>query len=226
MFKDVDSIEPGDDFVAEIAAAVGSCRVLLAVIGARWLGVTNMDGRRRLDDPEDFVRLEIEATLERGIRVIPVLVDETRMPQVTQLPASLASLARRHALELRSDRFGSDVGRLVSLLDKSLTDAADSPAARTSANASHVEPSSAARDRPDKRQTAPGPAARNQEGAKEPLVVPAGQGLPSEDVPYITPLVQKLADERGLDLATVPGTGVGGRIRKQDVLDAARARQG
>jgi 2-oxoglutarate dehydrogenase E2 component (dihydrolipoamide succinyltransferase) len=58
------------------------------------------------------------------------------------------------------------------------------------------------------------------------MPVPAAQGLPSRDVPYVTPLVQKLADERGIDLATMRGTGVGGRIRKQDLLEAERARQG
>jgi hypothetical protein len=75
VFEDVDSIEPGDDFAEVITATVESCAVLLAVIGPHWLAAAGQDGRRRLDDPEDFVRLEIEAALARGVRVIPVLVD-------------------------------------------------------------------------------------------------------------------------------------------------------
>ena len=75
VFMDVDTIEPGLDFVEVIGGAVGSCDVLLALIGARWLGAVDEHGRRRLDDPDDFVVLEITTALERGIRVIPVLVD-------------------------------------------------------------------------------------------------------------------------------------------------------
>ena len=90
VFKDVDSIRLGDDFEAEIAAAVGSCAVLLAVIGTRWLTVADEEGRR-LNDPADFVRLEIETALTRGVRVIPVLVDGARMPRTAELPASLRS---------------------------------------------------------------------------------------------------------------------------------------
>jgi TIR domain len=75
---DVDTIEPGLDFAEAIASAVGSCQVLLALIGDRWLGSTDRTGRRKLDDSNDLVRLEIQAALERNIRVIPVLVDGSR----------------------------------------------------------------------------------------------------------------------------------------------------
>jgi len=71
----VDSIELGDDFVEMITRAVGSCDVLLALIGDQWLTITDEDGRRRVDDPNDFVRVEIEAALTRNVRVIPILVD-------------------------------------------------------------------------------------------------------------------------------------------------------
>jgi hypothetical protein len=74
VFKDIDSIRLGDDFVEVITRAVGSCDVLLALIGEEWLTVSDQDGRRRLDDPDDFVRLEIEAALARNVRVIPILV--------------------------------------------------------------------------------------------------------------------------------------------------------
>ena len=66
VFKDVDSIEPGDDFALAIEQAVASCTVLLAVIGDRWLAAVDGAGKRRLDDPGDFVRLEIESALRAG----------------------------------------------------------------------------------------------------------------------------------------------------------------
>jgi hypothetical protein len=85
VFQDVDSIRPGDDFAAEIETAVGSCSVLLAVIGPRWLAAESDTGQRRVDNPEDWVRLEIEAAMNRGIRIIPVLIDGARMPSAAEL---------------------------------------------------------------------------------------------------------------------------------------------
>lgn len=77
--------------------------MLLAVIGPRWLTATDEDGRRRLDDPDDIVRLEIAAALEREIRVIPILVEGAVMLRCQELPDSLAGLARRNALSLRHE---------------------------------------------------------------------------------------------------------------------------
>jgi TIR domain len=122
VFKDVDSIELGDDFVEVITAAVGSCDVLLALIGDRWITITDEAGQRRLDDPNDFVRVEIEAALTRNVRVIPILVEGARMPRVTELPDSLAGLVRRQALELSPTRFDFDTGRLLKVLDKTLAE--------------------------------------------------------------------------------------------------------
>jgi hypothetical protein len=122
IFKDVDSIELGDDFVEVINGAVGSCDVLLALIGDRWLTITDDQGKRRLDDPNDFVRLEIEAALERNVRVIPILVDGARMPRADDVPPSLAKLVRRQALELSPARFDFDTSRLVRVLDKTLSE--------------------------------------------------------------------------------------------------------
>jgi TIR domain len=123
VFKDVDSIELGDDFVEVITTAVGSCDVLLALIGDRWLTITDQDGRRRLDNPDDFVRLEIEAALTRNVRVIPILVKGARMPRADELPASLAKLVRRQALELNPSRFDFDTRRLLKVLDRTITEA-------------------------------------------------------------------------------------------------------
>jgi len=120
VFKDVDSLEPGDDWVEVITRVVGSCDVLLALIGDRWLTITDEDGQRRLDDPDDFVRLEIEAALTRNVRVIPILVEGARMPRAAELPPSLAKLARRQALVLSPANF--DTSRLLRVLDKTLAE--------------------------------------------------------------------------------------------------------
>jgi hypothetical protein len=122
VFKDVDSIELGDDFVEVISDAVGSTDVLLALIGEEWLTITDEDGRRRLDNPDDFVRLEIEAALTRKVRVIPILVEGARMPRGDELPPSLAPLARRQALELSPSRFAFDTSRLLKVVDRTLAD--------------------------------------------------------------------------------------------------------
>ncbi|MGD0067999.1 MAG: TIR domain-containing protein [Streptosporangiaceae bacterium] len=122
VFKDVDSIELGDDFIEVITNAVASCHVLLALIGRRWLTVTGQDGRRRLDSPDDFVRLEIEAALARNVRVIPVLVEAAQMPRADELPASLAKLVRRQALDLSSARFDLDIQRLLRVLDRTIAE--------------------------------------------------------------------------------------------------------
>jgi hypothetical protein len=120
VFKDVDNIEPGDEFVERISAAVGSCDVLLALIGPQWLTMTDENGQRRLDNPDDYVRLEIETALTRKIRVIPILVDEARIPRANELPATLAPLVRRNAVEINPITF--DTKRLIATVQKTLTE--------------------------------------------------------------------------------------------------------
>ena len=85
VFMDVEGIEPGVDFVDAIEGAVGSCEVLIVIIGKDWLAADAV-GKRRLDDPGDFVRIETAAALARNIRVVPVLVDDAEMPRAKQLP--------------------------------------------------------------------------------------------------------------------------------------------
>jgi len=120
VFMDVDTIEPGVDFAEEIFRAVAACKVLLAIIGSNWLTATDARGRRRLDDPDDIVRLEIEAALARGVRVIPILVEAAVMPDRDDLPESLAGLARRNALLIRHESFRYDTGRLVTAIERVL----------------------------------------------------------------------------------------------------------
>jgi hypothetical protein len=122
VFKDVDSIELGDDFAEVIANAVGACDVLLVLIGAQWLAITDEAGRRRLENSYDFVRLEIEAALQRKVRIIPILVGMARMPHADQLPASLGKLVHRQALELDPNRFEADTRRLVRVVEKTLAE--------------------------------------------------------------------------------------------------------
>jgi hypothetical protein len=125
VFKDVDSLEPGEDFAEAITTAVASCAALVAVIGEQWLSSSDEHGRRRLDNPEDFVRLEIETALARGVRVIPVLVNGASMPRSADLPPGLQPLARRQAVELRPDRF--DTSTLIRVLDTMIRTAATGP---------------------------------------------------------------------------------------------------
>src|ERR1700758_5203841 len=96
IFMDVDHIPAGIDFVAHLSKQVAACRVLVVVIGPKWLEAVDEAGRRRLDQPDDFVAIEIAAALARDIPVIPVLLD-ARMPRGSELPDALKPLARRHA---------------------------------------------------------------------------------------------------------------------------------
>jgi len=123
VFIDVDTIEPGVDFAEEIFRAVAACQVLVAIIGPDWLTSVDERGGRRLDDPDDIVRLEIEAALGRGVRVIPILVEGAVMPRRQDLPESLAGLARRQAVLIRHESFRSDAGRLVTAIERILAPA-------------------------------------------------------------------------------------------------------
>src|ERR671935_1392571 len=90
VFMDVDAIEPGADFADVLDRSVGACDILIALIGRDWATIEDREGRRRLDRPEDWVRLELETALEREtIRVIPALVQGAEMPTSDELPESL-----------------------------------------------------------------------------------------------------------------------------------------
>lgn len=126
IFMDVDTIEGGVDFVKVLEDAVQSCDVLIALIGRQWLNIKDKGGKRRLDNPEDFVRIEIATALKRNIRVIPVLVDGIDMPQATELPESLKLLARRNALQVNHHAFNPDVYRLIEDSESALNSAEES----------------------------------------------------------------------------------------------------
>ena len=118
VFFDVDTIPPGRDFVDVLSERVGKCDALLAVIGKHWASSADSENRRRLDDPQDFVRIEIEAALSRNVPVIPVLVDGAAMPHPKDLPDSLMTLIRRQAVEVSHARFESDAERLTEALSQ------------------------------------------------------------------------------------------------------------
>jgi len=105
VFMDVAGIEPGRDFRRVIDEQIASCGVLLAMIGKSWLDAVDESGRRRLDDPTDFVRLETASALRRDIPVVPVLVHGARMPRAEQLPEGLTELAYRNGVELSHARW-------------------------------------------------------------------------------------------------------------------------
>jgi hypothetical protein len=113
IFMDYHTIEPGLDFVQTIEKAVRSCNVLIALIGPNWL-------TSRLENPQDYVRLEIATALKRNIRVIPLLIHGASMPLSTALPDDLQLLTRRHAVEVSHPRFHSDVDKLIAVLESTL----------------------------------------------------------------------------------------------------------
>jgi hypothetical protein len=119
MFRDIEDIPPGVEFDTYITEAVGSCDVLLALIGPRWLEASD-SGRRRLDDPHDFTRMEIATALRRDVMVIPVLVGQARMPQATDLPDDLKDLSRRQAYELTDSRWAHDSRQLAKVIRRVL----------------------------------------------------------------------------------------------------------
>jgi hypothetical protein len=118
VFMDVAGINPGIDFRKAIDDNVATCGVLLAMIGPGWTTFTNSSGQRRLDDVNDFVRLEVASALARNIAVIPVLVHEAKMPSPDQLPDNLKDLAYRNSVEITHARWNSDVQLLTKALSQ------------------------------------------------------------------------------------------------------------
>ena len=122
VFIDIE-LEPGIDFVDRVAEVVGSCHVLLVLVGPRWATLSDGADHARIDDEEDFVRLEVETALRRSdVRVIPLLVGGARMPHSDELPEAVRGLTRRNAFELSDLRWRYDVGRLIDALAGLLPD--------------------------------------------------------------------------------------------------------
>jgi TIR domain len=113
IFMDVDTIPLGVNYVTALNEEVAKCDVLIALIGRDWFDARDEAGHRRLDKPDDFVRIEIAAALKRRIRVIPILIDGTKVPKIDQLPPDIQELALRQGLEVRHAFFKADIERLV-----------------------------------------------------------------------------------------------------------------
>lgn len=124
LFMDVEGhIRGGDDFVEVLRAQVAQCDVLLAIIGPRWLEIADEQGRRRLDNPADWVRVEIAGALAGGKRVIPVLVGGADIPRAEDLPDDLKPLARRQVIRITPERFKADAQGLVNQIKGALAEA-------------------------------------------------------------------------------------------------------
>jgi hypothetical protein len=118
---DLGSIEAGLDFGKVIRDAINGCRVMVVLIGPRWATLTDEEGRRRLDEPDDYVRFEVRTGLRRGVRLIPVLVEGARPPRREELPSDLLRLARLNALKMSCDhRYQYDVDRLMDAIESAL----------------------------------------------------------------------------------------------------------
>lgn len=120
VFMDVTDISPGDDFTSALDSALASCRVVLVIVGTQWLTSLAADGRRRLDNPDDPVRMEVGHALRSGARVIPVLVRGASMPAERDLPDDLRGLARRQAQEVSDSRWSFDTDQLVRIIAQTI----------------------------------------------------------------------------------------------------------
>ncbi|HEY3607100.1 MAG TPA: TIR domain-containing protein, partial [Pseudonocardiaceae bacterium] len=142
VFLDAESIPAGADFVEELLGRVRSAGVLLAVIGPRWLTAADPTGRRRIDDPADWIRRELAEAFTAGVRVIPVLTEQVEIPAETDLPADIAALSRCQYRHLRRREPIADLARIVTDLaglDPTLT-------ARSRDSAPHHDPLAQAAD--------------------------------------------------------------------------------
>lgn len=169
VFLDIASIEVGEDFVDAIRRELSSCKVVLVVIGPHWLRVNDEAGKRRLDDPEDWVQLEVAESLQRpALRVVPLLVGGVSMPRAADLPELLRTLARRTAVEISDTRWDYDVARLVAALEKivSPTASASAPGIVVPLPAAMKPPVAAAASNP--------PASLALAESKVPPATPAG----------------------------------------------------
>lgn len=130
VFMDVAAIEVGRDFRKTVDESVATCGVLLAIVGLGWLDEKHESGARRLEDPNDLVRVEIASALKRDIPLIPVLVRGAKMPRADQLPEDIRDLAYRNAVELTHVRWKSDIKLLIRSLRVLLGDSRDIVTAR------------------------------------------------------------------------------------------------
>jgi formylglycine-generating enzyme required for sulfatase activity len=189
VFKDVDSIPLGWDFREVLTERVAGCEAFLAVIGDSWLSVVGKSGMRRLDDPADSVRIEIEAALSRKILVIPVLVGNCSIPQAEELPESLRGLSFRNGLSVRPDPdFHNDMDRLIHGIKDGVSalrargPETQRPEARKTANKTSLDPRDVHPKRPEKQTPPPISPMRLDKGGSS--TVGAGAARPPNGRPW------------------------------------------
>jgi TIR domain len=123
VFRSTDSIAPGDDYVESLVAAVHQCELMLVVVGPRWMSVADERGRPRILDPNDWVYRELAMAFAERKRVIPVLLDGSRMPAQTDLPPGIGNLARCQYRRLEHRQFRASMSLLVSEVRALLSEA-------------------------------------------------------------------------------------------------------
>lgn len=119
IFRDVETIAPGADFVEALERALADCSVMLVLIGPIWLEARDAQGRRKIDDANDWTRLEVATGLKRNVRVIPVTCRDATLPATDELPEDIRDLRRRQAFQLDNDRWRYDLEQLVEKLAQS-----------------------------------------------------------------------------------------------------------
>lgn len=119
IFRDVETIAPGEDFVVALERALSECSVMLVLIGPIWLETRDAQGRRKIDDSNDWTRLEVATGLKRNVRVIPVTCRDAPLPASEELPEDIRDLRRRQAFQLDNDRWRYDFEQLVEKLAQS-----------------------------------------------------------------------------------------------------------
>jgi hypothetical protein len=190
VFMDLDKIVPGADFVEVIEHALNSTEVMLVLIGKQWLTVTDRRQRRRLDNPSDYVRLEVASALRRkDVRVIPVLLQEAETPDADELPDELMPLTRRQAVEIRDGRWNDDVAVLVKTLEQTILTVSRAEAAPAqSAEFSPVQPAALSpvhpSGRPDEAREA---RSASDAGASPANRSPVGRNSGHVDEPAVRP---------------------------------------
>ena len=142
VFMDTDAIKPGQNWPARLRAALEAAHVILAVIGPGWLKASDEYGLRRIDDPEDWVRMELDYALSHAKVVVPVMIGGATIPPRDKLPPSLAPLFDLNVLEVRTAYWEHDLG----MLDGQLKGHTSSPAAAQIASGPYPIPPA---DKPD-----------------------------------------------------------------------------
>ena len=198
VFIDLEGLDYGEDFVESLDKQLQHCQVLLALIGPQWLAAPDGHGGRRLDDENDFVRIELRTALQRGIRVVPVLLNGALMPRTNDLPVDLQPLLRRQALELEFRKFDADIARLVASLRRILTPAVPPPATTPT----------------------PTPAASPTPAAPPARPAPAPQPEPRPE-PAPPPVQTLLGTSQGSDVGKGAGSTGGAGPKPKTVLMAA-----